>query len=210
VGTVQLSSGKGSNQPLAGVGFDTPTLYGTWSNPSFFHNGQKATLQDVLAGGHGNASGLPAADLLALGEYVKSFDTAPAVDTRIRSEVSNLCVNVSGGSTASGATVVQWACGNGNNETFTVNSSGGYTQFVAKHSGLCLAQGNTNAGGGPLVQLACTAGMATQWSVVGATLRNRVSPNACLDVPGSSTTQGTALSTYACHGGANQRWNQIP
>ncbi|GER17824.1 PKD domain-containing protein [Variovorax boronicumulans] len=210
VGTIQLSSGKGSNQPLAGVGFDTPTLYGTWSNPSFFHNGQKATLQDVLAGGHGNASGLPAADLLALGEFVKSLDTAPAIDTRIRSESNNLCVNVSGGSTVSGATVVQWACGNGANETFTVNSSGGYSQFVAKHSGLCLAQGNTNAGGGPVVQLACTAGAATQWSVVGATLRNRVSSGACLDVPGSTTTQGTALSTYACHGGANQRWSQIP
>src|SRR3990170_2753394 len=53
-------------QPLAGVGFDTPTLYGSWSTSAFFHNGQAATLQALFATGHGNASSLPAADVTAL------------------------------------------------------------------------------------------------------------------------------------------------
>jgi YVTN family beta-propeller protein len=76
VGTIQLSSGKGQGQPLAGIGFDTPTLYGSWSSSAFFHNGQAATLQDVFASGHGNTSSLPAADLNALAEYVRSLDAS--------------------------------------------------------------------------------------------------------------------------------------
>lgn len=51
VGTIQASSGKGSNQPLAGKGFDTPTLYGLSQSSSFFHNGRAATLKDVFATG---------------------------------------------------------------------------------------------------------------------------------------------------------------
>lgn len=209
VGTIQASSGKGSNQPLAGVGFDTPTLSGTWNTTAFFHNGQAATLQDVLNSGHGNASGLPAADVVAIREYVRSLDMAPAMVTRIRSNSSNLCVNIKGALTTSGTTAVQWPCGNAGNEKFTVNSSGGYVQFVAEHSGLCLAQSGTATNGAAVVQLACTAGTATQWSLVGSTIRNRVS-GSCLDVPNNSMTQDTALVTWGCNGGNNQNWSQIP
>ncbi len=210
VGTIQASSGKGMNQPLAGVGFDTPTLSGTWNTAAFFHNGQAATLQDVLASGHGNASSLPAADVVAIREYVRSQDTAPAIVTRIRSDGSNLCVNIKGAATASGTTAVQWPCGNANNEKFTVNIlTGGYVQFVAEHSGLCLAQNGTATTNAPVVQLACTAGNTTQWTVVGSIIRNRAS-NSCLDVPNGSTTQDTALITWTCNGGNNQNWTQLP
>ncbi|MDH6592396.1 PKD repeat protein [Variovorax sp. TBS-050B] len=209
VGTIQLSSGKGSNQPLAGLGFDTPTLSGTWSNTAFFHNGQAATLQAVLESGHGNASSLPASDVVALREYVRSLDTAPAVVTRIRSDLSNLCVNIKGALTTSGTTAVQWPCGTASNEKFTVTSSGGYVQFVAEHSGLCLAQSGTATTNAAVVQLACTAGTTTQWTLVGSTIRNRAS-GSCLDVPNSSTTQDTALITWTCNGGTNQNWTQVP
>jgi len=209
VGTIQLSSGKGGNQPLPGVGFDTPTLSGTWGVTSFFHNGQAASLQAVLDSGHGNANGLPPADVVALREYVRSLDTAPPLVARIRSDASNLCVNIKGVSTASGATAVQWPCGNDANEKFTVTSSGGYVQFVAQHSGLCLAQSGNATTNAAVVQLACTAGNATQWTVVGSTLRNRAS-GSCLDVPNGSTTQDTALITWTCNGGNNQNWTQLP
>ncbi|MCR6480225.1 RICIN domain-containing protein [Variovorax sp. ZS18.2.2] len=211
VGTIQLSSGKGMNQPLAGVGFDTPTLVGTWNTTAFFHNGQAATLQDVLASGHGNASSLPAADVVAIREYVRSQDTDPTPTiTRIRSNLSNLCVNIKAVSTTSGATAVQWPCGNASNERFTVTSlTGGYVQFKAEHSGLCLAQSGTATTNAAVVQLACSAGDTTQWSMVGGTLKNRAS-GSCLDVPNSSTTQDTALITWTCNGGNNQNWTQLP
>ena len=210
VGTIQASSGKGLNQPLAGVGFDTPTLLGTWNTTAFFHNGQAATLQDVLTSGHGNASSLPANDVVALREYVRSLDNDPTpVVSRIRSNHSNLCVNVRGASTASGATVVQWPCGNDGNERFTMTQTNdGFVQFKAEHSGLCLAQSGTATTNAAVVQLACSAGNTTQWSLVGSTLRNRAS-GSCLDVPNNATTQDTALITWTCNGGNNQNWTQL-
>lgn len=211
VGTIQASSGKGMNQPLAGVGFDTPTLLGTWNTTAFFHNGQAATLQDVLNSGHGNASSLPGNDVVALREYVRSLDNDPTpVVTRIRSNHSNLCVNVKGAATTSGTTVVQWPCGNAGNERFTVTQlGGGFVQFKAEHSGLCLAQSGTATTNAAVVQLACSAGDTTQWSLVGAALRNRAS-GSCLDVPNNATAQDTALITWTCNGGNNQNWTQLP
>jgi PKD repeat protein len=211
VGTIQLSSGKGHNQPLAGLGFDTPTLSGTWNTTAFFHNGQAATLQDVLNSGHGNASSLPSTDVVALREYVRSLDTAPAVVTRLRSDLNpTMCVNIKGGATASGTVAVQWPCGTASNEKFTVTSiTGGYVQLVAEHSGLCLAQNGTATTNAPVVQLACTVGNTAQWSLAGGTLRNRAS-GSCLDVPNGSTTQDTALITWTCNGGNNQNWTQLP
>lgn len=205
VGTIQPSSGTAINQPLAGVGFDTPTLYGLWAAPSFFHNGQAATLQDVFAAGHGGTQSLSVADRGALTEYVRSLDATSAL-LGIRSAHSNLCVNVSGYSTAVNATVIQWPCGTGGNELFTVNNLGGSVQFVVKHSGLCLAQADTAAGGGPVVQADCGSGAATQWTLSGATLRNLAS-GACLDVPNNSTAQNVALATWTCHGQNNQNWS---
>ncbi|HUG26629.1 ricin-type beta-trefoil lectin domain protein, partial [Piscinibacter sp.] len=204
VGTIQASSGQGAGQPLAGVGFDTPTLYGSWSTSAFFHNGQAATLQNLFASGHGNASSLPAADVTALVEYVRSLDATSAL-LRIRSNHSNLCVNVSGVSQASGATVIQWPCGSAGNEQLTVNNIDGTLQFVFKHSGQCLAQSDATATGGPVVQLPCSSGNTTQWALSGSVLRNRGS-GACLDVPGGATAQETALITWSCHGGNNQNW----
>jgi len=211
VGTIQPSSGKGNNQSLAGVGFDTPTLFGTWANSSYFHNGQAAQLSSVFTAAHGNVGALPAADAVALAEYVRSLDATSATQpplVRIRSAQNSLCVNIRGASTASGAVVIQWTCGNATNEQFTVNSADGYVQFVAKHSGLCVAQSNTTATGGPVVQTACTAGTTTQWTQSGLTLRNRAS-GACLDVPNSTATLDTALITWSCNGGNNQNWNLI-
>lgn len=49
VGTIQSSSGLGHGQPLAGLGFDTPTLLGLWDTAPYLHNGQAATLYQVLS-----------------------------------------------------------------------------------------------------------------------------------------------------------------
>ncbi len=209
VGTIQASSGKGNNLPLAGVGFDTPTLFGIWANPSFFHNGQAATLQNVFSLGHGGAGSLSAADLLALTQYLRSIDAKDAVAVqRIRSNHSTQCVNIRGTSTASGAAVIQWPCGNSPNEQFAVHSIDGHVQYAARHSGLCIAQSTTAASGGPVVQVACDSGAASQWTQSGTLIRNRAS-GACLDVPGGSTQQDTQLLTWPCNGGNNQNWTLL-
>ena len=154
---------------------------------------------------------LPITDVVALREYVRSLDTAPAVVTRIRSDLNpTMCVNIKGALNTSGTTAVQWPCGNANNEKFTITTlTGGYVQFVAEHSGLCLAQNGTATTNAPVVQLACSAGNTTQWNVIGSTIRNRAS-GSCLDIPNSATAQDTALITWTCNGGNNQNWTQMP
>ena len=52
VGTRIAGSGLGIGQPLAGVGFETPTLRGLWLTAPYLHAGQAPTLRDVL----GNAA----------------------------------------------------------------------------------------------------------------------------------------------------------
>jgi cytochrome c peroxidase len=203
VGTIQASSGQGNGQPLAGVGFDTPTLYGSWATGTFFHNGQAASLAATFTAAHGGST-LSEADKAALVDYLRSLDATSAL-LRIRSNHNSLCVNIGSGSTASGAKAIQWPCGTGGNEQFAVNNVDGYLQFVVKHSGLCLAQGNTTTTGGPVVQVDCGSGNTTHWSTAGATLRNRAS-GACLDVPNFSNAQGTELATWSCNTGNNQNW----
>jgi hypothetical protein len=72
---------------------------------------------------------------------------------------------------------------------------------------MCIAQANTTASGGPVVQVPCNTGTTTQWTLSGATLRNRAS-GACLDVPGGSTAQDVELITWTCNSGNNQNWVQ--
>jgi DNA-binding beta-propeller fold protein YncE len=74
VGTVRPSSRLGMRQALAGAGFDTPTLYGLWAAPSYFHDGQAATLPEVFDNGHGGTRALAAADVAALVQYLRSLD----------------------------------------------------------------------------------------------------------------------------------------
>ena len=75
VGTIQLSSGTGIGQPLAGIGFDTPTLKGIWNTSPYFHNGQAATLLDtVTIPVHGDTTGLTNNDIQALVSYLQQID----------------------------------------------------------------------------------------------------------------------------------------
>ncbi len=48
VGTIQPNSGLGIGTPLEGLGFDTPSLLGLGFKAPYLHNGQAATLQDLL------------------------------------------------------------------------------------------------------------------------------------------------------------------
>lgn len=78
VGSIQPSSGRGLQQALAGIGFDTPTLFGLWTASTYFHNGQAATLEQLVAGGHGGSQGLSTADVAALAHYLRSLDDRSA------------------------------------------------------------------------------------------------------------------------------------
>jgi hypothetical protein len=77
IGTVELSSGTASGQPLQGQGFDTPTLKGIWSTAPYLHNGQADTLEEVLLiPGHGTASLLNYAERTLLIDYLLQIDNS--------------------------------------------------------------------------------------------------------------------------------------
>ena len=205
VGTIRASSGQGSGQPLAGVGFDTPTLFGVWSNPVLFHDGQADSVLTLLNNGHGNAGNLSASDRGALADYVRSLDSTAAF-VRIRSVHSNLCVNINASGMTANSAAIQYQCGTSANELFAVKHVEGHMQLTAKHSGMCLSEVNDPADGkNKAVQVACSAGQSTHWKSVGSTLVNRVSGR-CLDVPDLSMTQ-VQLITYSCNNGNNQNWS---
>ena len=77
VGTILPSSGDGNSLPLAGIGFDTPTLIGVWDTAPYLHDGRALTLSDALLGtGHGNADTLDGTQLTELTDYLLQIEDA--------------------------------------------------------------------------------------------------------------------------------------
>ena len=74
VGTAVADSGTGSGQPLAGVGFKTPTLLGVWRTAPYFHNGSAATLAAVVDSRHGGERALASAERDKLVAYLRSLE----------------------------------------------------------------------------------------------------------------------------------------
>ncbi len=73
VGTAKPSSGLGIGQPLAGVGFETPTLLGVWTTQPYLHDGSAATLADAM-GAHGDTPTIAGAELADLVAYLRALD----------------------------------------------------------------------------------------------------------------------------------------
>jgi cytochrome c peroxidase len=75
IGTIQASSGLGNDRPLDGIGFETPTLKGIWDTAPYLHNGQAATLYEVLNNPrHGGAASLTPTQKAQLVAYLLQID----------------------------------------------------------------------------------------------------------------------------------------
>ncbi|MFD0351069.1 RICIN domain-containing protein [Kitasatospora aburaviensis] len=79
--------------------------------------------------------------------------------------LSHMCADVSGGSTAAGAAVVQWPCSGSSNQRWNVKllANGSYT-VISAGSGLLLTTAST-ANGALVTQQADTNSPLQQWSV---------------------------------------------
>ncbi|GAB3168892.1 hypothetical protein GCM10027059_32620 [Myceligenerans halotolerans] len=133
---------------------------------------------------------------------------------RLVNRNSGKCLDVSGFSTADGATVQQWTCHDGDNQRWQVQEvSGGYAQITGVNSGKCLdVDGFSTADGAAVQQWTCHGGENQQWQVQDlpggdVQLVNRNSGK-CLDVDASSTANGVAMQQWTCHGGDNQAWQR--
>ncbi|MGW6912924.1 RICIN domain-containing protein [Kitasatospora sp. NPDC054939] len=127
---------------------------------------------------------------------------------------SGKCVDVGNYSFADAAQLIQWSCGNGANQNFSLKSLGnGYVRIMARHSGRCLdVDGAATTDGAYVVQKTCGTAESQQWQVqkVGdgsghVRLIARHSGK-CLDVVNQATTDGAALQQWTCGNGANQQF----
>ncbi|MGI5158497.1 ricin-type beta-trefoil lectin domain protein [Microbispora sp. CA-102843] len=75
-----------------------------------------------------------------------------------------------------------------------------YTLQTLQGSGVNLTLSTPNSSGVDRVRYAWGSGSG------GASVLRGVASNRCLDVPGSSQTNGTQVTIYDCNGGANQQW----
>lgn len=126
--------------------------------------------------------------------------------TRMKAAHSGLCLNVAGNNATFNAGVIQWTCTTDQNELIERRQVGDYTQYVFQHSGLCLAQRDTTARGGAVVQSSCSLGPRAQWTYRNGALVNRAT-GSCLDVNGASKSLEGKVIVWPCVGSDNQRWD---
>ncbi|WP_266157742.1 RICIN domain-containing protein [Dyella silvatica] len=110
-------------------------------------------------------------------------------------------------------TVTDSANGKTSSKTASVTVSSVAANIVAASSHLCLNVGSNSAGAG-VIQSPCAASGNELWTLVPVgSYYHLVAKGSgeCLNVPGSSTTQGTQLIQYPCQGSgsANDQWSLV-
>ncbi|MFJ5547416.1 RICIN domain-containing protein [Streptomyces sp. NPDC093225] len=124
---------------------------------------------------------------------------------------SNLCLEVSGWSTANGAAVDQWDCHNGANQQWIGETRGNARLIRNAKSGKCLeVQGWSTANGATIDQWDCHGGANQLWQLrptsdYTVALYN-VNSGKCLEIGGWRIDNGAPATQWDCHWGENQRW----
>ncbi len=139
--------------------------------------------------------------------------TAPVYENLVARHSGKLA-DVSNGSTAGGAQVIQWPSNNGTNQHWRFqDAGGGYYRIINRKSNLCLdVNGVSTADGATIIQWTCGSGTNQQWriaTVSGGYIQLIVRhSNKCLDVNGSSTADGATLIQRTCGSGTSQQWQR--
>lgn len=129
---------------------------------------------------------------------------------------SGKVLDVSGASTADGATVHQWSDSGSANQKWRLELvSIGIYRLVALHSGKCLdVSGASTADGANVQQYSCHTGNNQRWRIEpadgGAFRLVSINSNKCLNVSGASTVDGGNVVQWPCAGAANEKWLITP
>jgi hypothetical protein len=129
---------------------------------------------------------------------------------------SSMLMDVSSGSTANGAKIIQWPSNGGANQQWTLTrvADNIYTVKSVK-SGLCLdVPSQSTTTGVQLQQWTCNGGTNQQWflDLVGSYTGSKymlagVGSDLNIGVAGSSTTSGATVDQETGSGAASQQWN---
>lgn len=125
----------------------------------------------------------------------------PLADGGTITDFTGLCLDVQGGSAASGTPIQLWDC-NGNGWQTWTYQSGSFVGWAGK----CLDVRWAGTANGTPVQLwDCNGTPAQQWSLRNGQLVGI--GGKCLDVNDFHSVQGQTLQMWDCNGGANQQFH---
>lgn len=205
VGTIKTTSGLGLGQPLAGVGFDTPTLLGLWTTAPYLHDGSAATLQDVLNNPqHGNSDQLAVNERNDLVEYISSLEGSDLEYKQLRSD-NGACLVTRG--TGKDANVNMHGC-ESYVDQFWYEDEIGRLHNKADPD-VCLDNNGMNYNNGWVVVNQCHFGNSQRWDWnSNRSLLPRANHGVAIDAHGS--TDNAQASIWSYHGGTNQRWTMLP
>jgi microsomal dipeptidase-like Zn-dependent dipeptidase len=154
------------------------------------------------------------------GQFGSQFDlvSAGSGHSQLRVVRDNKCLDVSGGSSADGASIVESPCDGRTSQRWQPRTtSGGLTEYSNEKSGKCLRVAlDSSAAGAQLVQASC-AGLSSQRFIQRAPTKlqtyellpvalSAYHAGRCLDVEAAATTDGAKVKQWACNGAPNQRW----
>jgi hypothetical protein len=139
--------------------------------------------------------------------------TNPANGTyKLTAVNSGLLLDVSGGSTANGASIIQWSSTGGTNQQWTLAQvSGNVYTITGVGSGKCLEVPSSSTTQGTRLSIyTCNGGANQQWALAGTGSTQFVLVNLnsgwVADVVSGSTATGAQIEQWAQNGGANQHW----
>jgi YVTN family beta-propeller protein len=199
VGTIQPSSGLGLSQPLAGLGFDTPTLNGVWKTAPYFHNGQAATLDEVLTSGHGGAGSLSNQDSVALVAYLKSLDGEKQY-FQMKAAGANACWVAR--NLSNDGNINSYYCGSWNDQFWYEDILG---RFHSKVNESYCAKGQPRNNGW-FANYQCNNHADQRWIKDGDFLRSMADRNYVIDLYAASSEVGM----WSFNGQNNQKWSKLP
>jgi hypothetical protein len=190
-------------------------------------NGIKAASVSVPAtGGWGTyANTVPATLNLPQGSAVKLRITATSAQSfnlaglsfqangssTIIGMITNKCLDVPGGQTASGISLAEWTCNGNPWQKFRfVPLAGGYYNIKPEsNTALCLDPNSTSGNNVDVKQITCNGSNAQRWTLTressGAYLI-KTNDGRCIDIYGGSATDGTRIETWGCDTSTSERF----
>jgi alpha-galactosidase len=166
-------------------------------------SGGSFTLTDLWSGATSSSGGQITASVPAHGvaAYRVAGGTPLASTTsRLRGTGSGRCLDVSNGSTASGAAVVIWDCHTAASQSWTTWDGGEIRLFGDK----CLDVENQGTANGTRVITSSCNGQ--KWTLNSDGSITNVQSGRCLDVNQAATANGSRLILWTCNSQANQKW----
>ncbi|MRI35142.1 hypothetical protein EOPP23_19430 [Endozoicomonas sp. OPT23] len=199
VGTIKPSSGQGISQPLQGVGFDTPTLLGVWRTAPYFHDGQAATLADVISSGHGANRTLSVVEQNALVVYVGSLDgVTQQSHLKIKQVHEDKCWSVNA---VAGAEIQRLTCSDAASQQWSEDTQSRFHPLA--NEALCAtAQAANNSN---FTLEACSDSVNQQWQTDGNIILSSANSNFAID---AYAGQPSKIGIWQYHGNNNQQWQK--